>query len=321
MCKKVKDEEEEVDINALLDSFMEDPEITIAMLNEEQAVLLLEAILSDVPEDTDWMHLLRMANGLGRAESVERFRSIIHAANNELRRSELLRAFVDYTINDEGVQLLRFEDAIAAGVFDELIVHLDRKTIKSLTRGTLAQPVVTAYSAGRIQRFIEGRDPKRAFDELVYSATAIDGWRPPLFEKWVQRVWQAHRDKGLVLELTTDPMDWRNNVERKITRFGRVRTKSRIKHPEIRSEEEFVPLYELWDHYRRPATAEERKLDWGIEKTLYTLQQPRMCTAPPMVDPPGNMIRDMAWHWHNESKERKLREFCSQHGIPYTDPV
>lgn len=309
-------------IEAILDTFTEDPDTTIAMLNRARTELLLEALLADVPKGTNWMHLLRMANGIGKATNAEWFRRIIRAANNELRRRELLQAFVDYGTNENDLQLLRFEDAITAGVFDELIVHLGRETIENLAKGTLAQPIVIAYSAGRIQRFIEAGDPKRAFDGLVDSATIIERWRPPLFEKWVERVWQAHRDKGLLTDLTDDPRDWRNNDWEKTMRFGQNRTGFKTKKPKkptINLMKEAVPLGKLWERYQRPPTVAEKALDWGEHEGWRGVMYRN--SAPNMVERPGNMIRDMAWHWHNESKERKLRDFCGQHGIPYTDPV
>lgn len=310
------------EIEVILDTFAEDPEATIAMISEEQTKSLLSAILSDVPKDTNWMHLIRMANGLGGAQSVEWFRQILRAANNELRRRELLQALVDYgTDEEEDLKLLRFEDAIANGVFDELIVHMGIGTVERFATGSLARPVLTAYSAGRIQRFIESCDPKRAFDELVISATTIEGWLPPLFEKWVERTWQAHRNKGLVTDLSNDARDWRNNASHKTIRFGQNRTgfiTKKPRKPTINVMEEPVPLGKLWERYCRPPNENEMALDWGTRSVGYGTFRNR---APTMVNKPGNMLRDMAWYWHNEAKERKLRTFCAENGIDCPPPA
>lgn len=326
-----------LEIGAILEVFRDDPDTTIAMLSDRQTLALLEALLADVPKDTNWLHLIRMANGLPSQTSNEMFVRIIRAANNELRRRELLQALVNYGHVDDGtgddddaeiddangdISLNRFEAAIVRGTFDELIVHMGQTAIENFAKGRLAHPVVTAYCAGRIQRFLEAGDPKRAFDELVASATIIDGWRPPLFEKWIERVWQLHRDKNLVIDLTEDPKDWRNNAWDKTMRFGQNRTgfkTTKPKKPTVNLKEEAVPLGKLWERYKRLPTDAEKRIDWG-ERVGWRGEMYRN-DCPIMVRKPGNMIRDMAWYWHNEAKERKLREFCILRSIPYTDPI
>lgn len=313
----------------LLDIFSEEPESILAMLDDEQTYRLLEAILCDVPMGTNWIYLIRMANRLEHEMAVERLRRIVSGANSELRLRELAQALVDYGNSDNDLQLLHFENAITAGIFDEVIAHLGRGAVEALAKGNLSRPIVTAYSAARIQRFIESGDPKRAFDELVTSANAISDWRPPLFEKWIVRVWQAHRDKELVVDLTDDPRDWRNNTRQRTIRYGQVRTgyiTKKTKTPTINTMEVDVPFSCMLAPYIREPNTEERGLDWkGTEHCSpagLQWQPTSICRIVPwMVNKPGNMIRDMAWYWHNKAKEEELQKFCAKHKIDYPAPT
>lgn len=305
-----------------VDAFCDDPNAAILMLRPHQIAEILGALLANIPVDVKWIDVVHLAENLPtQEERLDGFRQIIRAAHNALRRTELLEAIQDYgsCTDDETPYLPHFEAAVKDGVFDEVIARLSHSSVLAIAQGsTLARPVVTAYSAMRIQHFLDNGDIQRGFDALVQSTTLIPNWRPPMFAKWVERVWQAHRNNGLVAELSDDPTDWRNNARTMTLRFGIARTggiTTKPRKPMIGTLQVNVPLVGLWGCYqRRPTEA---------EKTA-TRSLPRLRpwnNTPEMVNNPGNMLRDMAWYWHSTAKERKLRKFCADNGLEYPDPA
>lgn len=290
----------------LVGLFEDDPEAAVQEARDSKKLrTLFNTIIQRLPVGMSWKYLLIMADELTIENNTFWFERLVQVAVNNQRRHELFEAMADYEGDNFPERLPSFEYAAGIGVFAPIVFDMKKADIDRLVEtDAISRAALAAYFGNKIDHFVVNGDQKRAFDSLVAAAKAFEGWRPSVFEAWVSYIWQAHFEKGLVTDLTDDPKDWRNCNEPRQVTYGIARNghKGTPKIYKIETAAVDVPKLWLWGNYIE--IAEDESCTDGKWRNAHHA-----------VAPPGNMLRDLIWYWHNREKARRLRNFCQEHGL------
>ena len=312
-------------VDALLDLFGEDPGATIATAHDEGELdSLFDGLLGSRPATLDWRHLIWIANELTLDGDRRAFERLATTAQTALSRAAFARAIL--SLEELYPRLAHFEEALRRGTFANVVQALRRADVLSLFEHATGYAIALHpfYYSAKIEHHLNKGDLKRAFDALVEAVqenNKMGGRGMPHFKTWVERVWQAHRDRGFVQDLTEDPEDWRNRTDRLTILYGQVRTGFRTtkpKTPKIEKKVLVLSMVWLWGPYTVP----EDLPDWLDRHTPPVLLAECGFTASGLgwrtypVRPPGNMLRDLVRYWHVVAKKRKLQSFCTKYGLP-----
>ena len=306
---------------------MSDSELGRAVLHafsEGELEELCAQIVNDCGEDVDWGALISEMCVLEDAGATDALAKLAFAARGSLQQRALAMALV--RLDTSACAIKCIWRALVAGVFSDAIASMTKSDMEECVGepNALALEIHTIYFGGKIERYLNQRDFKRAFDFFVMAVRTyknMDDRGVPYFDAVVRRIWTAYKEAGLVEEMTSELTDWRNITANRVIFCGKERRAERSgMTPYIERMVVRVPMAWLWGPY----VVVERKNwmddDAFADKVSFANgANEEWMDQPLRVEAPGNMLRDVIWAEHVRSKKKNLRNFCKRKGLAVPD--